>query len=176
MKLTLYVIFITLAATSCGNGGGKADLTQGPEINQAQLYEYSQDTAKAGKRFSFTGYFSLNEDIELDRNKTVHLSIYTEPDGNGTLIYPVMLDFGKHANEFYAPEKFTPDDLKLFDNAGNALGYKDKIRISFTLGLLTDRARKKMLYFTKDDKGFAEKHEVYGYPFDLKDIRVDRVD
>jgi len=175
LKLTVYVLLITLATTSC-DFKNNAHLTQGSEITQAQLYEYSQDTTKAGKRYSFTGYFSLNEDIDLDRNKTVHLNIFTAPDGKGTLIYPVMLDFGKHANEFYAPDKFTSEDLKLFDNAGNPLGYKDKIKVSFTLDLFTDRARKKMLYFTSDDKGFVKKHEVYAYPFDLKDIRVDRAE
>ena len=174
LKTLVFVLLVTFTLASCNNTSKKVDLTKGVAITNAQLYDYCQDTAKDGKRFSFIGYFSLQKDIQLDRNKTVNLNVYTAPEGKGTLISQLMLDFGKAANAFYAPEEFTLADLKVFDNNGKPLSYHDKIQFSFTLDLLTSQARKKMFYFTKDAKGFPEKHEVYAYPFVCKDIRIDK--
>lgn len=173
-KHSLYSLVTLTLLASCSSTGHQKDLTRGTAITQSQLYEYCQDTAQDGKRYSFTGYFSLQEDIQLDRSQTVHLNLYTGPGGKGDLIYPVMMDFGKKPNQFYAPEKFTLSDLKVFDHTGKALSYRDKIQVSFTLDLMTDRARKRMIYFTRDDKGFPVKREVYAYPFVLQDLRIDK--
>ena len=173
-KKTVLTLLLALNLFSCGNYASKVDLTKGTSITRPQLFEYSQDTINDGKRFSFTGYFYLKRDIQLDRNKTVNLGIYTQSNGKGTLIYPVMLDFGKDPNLFYAPEAFTVDKLNVYDNAGKPLTYQDKIQVSFTLDLLTDRARKNMIYFTKDTSGFPIKQEVYAFPFVLKNIRIDK--
>ncbi|RKO68373.1 hypothetical protein D7322_27540 [Sphingobacterium puteale] len=172
MKMTVMTLLTaaTFAISSCG--GGK-DQPATP-INADQFEKLDQNKDNAGKRFSLTGYPYLNSDVTVRSDMEIAVSLFSEPKGRGDYIGSIDLGYKDNKNGMYIPDKFTADDLQVFDNEGNSLGINDKITISFEMDLDTKRPpRTGIKKLEKDENGnpkmVEQKPTYYGDgPSDIK--------
>lgn len=136
MKTTLAIFAIStaLALTSCGGSNEPAT-----PVNAAQFEKLRGSKDNAGKRFSITGYPFLDNDVTIGNDLEIDVSLYSEPKGKGDYIGSVNMGYKDQKNGMYVPDQFTPDDLQIFDNEGKQLGVNDKITVSFTMKLDTNR-------------------------------------
>jgi hypothetical protein len=170
-KSSAVLAFISLSLlTACGGNYEK-----GKEISKDEVNRLNEDKENDNKRFAVTGYPFIGGDVEIGLKKKTSLEIYTEPNGKGQRIISLPVDFGTGKNEFSIPENFTLADLKLYDNEGNELSYKDKAVFSYTLDLQTERKRINSFYFKKaEGNRFPEKVETMAYFHTEKDVRIDK--
>lgn len=168
-KIIAFATAIFLSFISCSNK------EKGKEVSKEEFRRLNEDKKNDNKRFAITGYPFIKGDIETGLKKQTSLEIYTEPDGKGEMIASLPVHFGTGKNEFSVPENFTVTDLKLYDNDGNELSYKDKVTFSYTLDLQTERKRINSFYFKKTSGSrFPEKVETMVYFHTEKEVRIDK--
>ncbi|QIH34948.1 hypothetical protein [Sphingobacterium sp. DR205] len=152
MKMTILTLLAgsTLAISSCGAG---KDQPATP-INADQFEKLYENKDNDGKRFSLTGYPYLNSDVTVRNDMEIAVSLFSEPKGKGDYIASIDLGYKDNKNGMYIPDKFTADDLQVFDKEGNILGVNDKITISFEMELDTRRPpRTGIKKLEKDENG-----------------------
>lgn len=158
---------ISILFTACNKERGK-------EISSEEYRRLYENKENDNKRFAISGYPFIDGDVTIGRNNNT-IEVYTQPGGKGDRIAGFTMPFGKRSNCFYVPDNFTLTDLKLYDNDGNALSYKDKISFSYTLDLDTNRARMKSFYFQKTPGNPIPKTvDVMVYFHQEKNIRIDK--
>lgn len=157
MKKILFAVCTLLILASCSSNKEKGQIVT---IEQYQsLAELKENN---GKRFAIIGYPFINEDITVrgtfaDKSQLPRINFYEEPNGKGKMIAAFPIESGKGKNQFDTPETFTMEDVTFYDNEGNKLKYTDKMQISFTMELQTERERTKHM----------DKLVYYGGPVDI---------
>lgn len=113
MKMTILTLLAgsTLAISSCG--AGKDQLAT--PINADQFEKLYENKDNDGKRFSLTGYPYLNSDVTVRNDMEIAVSLFSEPKGKGDYIASIDLGYKDNKNGMYIPDKFTADDLQVFD-------------------------------------------------------------
>lgn len=151
MKTTFIALLVTLTLISCGGGSNEPATA----INGEQFEKLRESKENDGKRFSITGYpYLSNSDITVHNDMDISVSIHSEPKGKGEYLGSIDLGYKDQKNGMYIPDQFTADDLQIFDNEGKQLGVNDKITISFTMKLDTNREPNKgSSKMEKDEKG-----------------------
>lgn len=163
-----------IAASVLASCDGTKNTEPGMPITAEQFEKVPQDAANNGKRMSITGYCYLSAtDVQINNNK-IAVMLYNQPKGEGGFIASFLVDFKAAKNGANMPETFTPDDLTLTDNEGNKLTVNDKVTLSFTANLQTDRATIEKTKTVKDAAGNDSEVKVKEYYHDFSDIRIDR--
>lgn len=113
-----------------------------------------------GKRIAVIGTFSVsNIDLTIRMGKPTSLSF---ADTGDHLVDHFNLYNGTGANEFFLPAKFTPSDLKIYDNAENMHSFDEKVKLSFTMKRIKEAE--------------PEKNPLTGaYAWEYDQIRIDPV-
>lgn len=133
LKLVIVGVLGSLVLFSCGGS-----TEPGTPITAKQFDELYYSKDNADKRFSITGYPFIFSDVTMT-GSTISISINSEPMGKGETIGSVDMKYKEYKNGVYIPDTFTPDQIDIYDKDGNKLGVNDKIKVSFTLDLNTNR-------------------------------------
>lgn len=164
MKKRTLFLMIAISATfiSCKNA------EKGKLITAEQFKSLNELEENDEQRFAVAGYPFIDDDIQVNalggldsQSQYPQIMFYEQPNGQGKPvgIFPIPNGTGK--NEFNTPATFTMDDVVFYDNDGNPLKHTDKMEISFTMDLQTERSKTesngKMIY--------------YGNPID---VRIDK--
>jgi hypothetical protein len=149
-------VCLVLLFSSCIKG-----LEPGKLVTYEEYLNLAKVKENADQRFAIVGYPFIGGDIKIGMGTKTQISFYEEADGKGRMIanFPIMS--GTSANEFDVPENFTMADVKFFDNEGKELKSSEKMQVSFTLVLQTDRER----------SGSGDDMKYYGGP---ESIRLDK--
>jgi hypothetical protein len=157
-KITVFLMVLVLA--SCSQNRDKGQI-----VTIDQLNELGVNKENSGKRFSIVGHPFIDRDITVralgNKSQLPYINFYEQPNGQGKMIGSFPIENGKGKNEFYAPEAFTMDDVVFYDNDGKELKHTDKMQLSFTMDLQTERERMKL----------GDKMVYFGGPID---IRIDK--
>lgn len=161
MRKILIVVITAAMIISCGKNNEKGQVVDSK--GYSALNEVKENN---GKRFAVVGYPFIDSDITVQgplagSNQLPQISFYEEPGGKGKMIARFPIANGKGNNEFDAPETFTMEDVVFYDNDGKPLKYTDKMQVSFTMNLQTDRERMK----------HGDKLVYFGGP---EDVRIDK--
>ncbi len=132
-KHNLVILLFAFALYSCGNN------EPATPINAEQFSKLYENKENSNKRFSITGFPFLDKDVTVRNNMKISVSIYSEANGKGENIASVNMRYKEYKNGMYIPDNFTAEDLQIFDNEGNQFGVNDKITVSFTMDLNTNR-------------------------------------
>jgi|GEM_PF-636934 len=155
MKTTVAILAISMALALSGCSGASNE--PATPINAEQFNKLRESKDNAGKRFSITGYPFLDSDVTVRNDMDISVALHSEPKGKGDYIASIDLGYKDDKNGMYIPDTFTADDLQIFDNEGNQLGVNDKITISFTMKLDTNREpREGDSKMEKDEKGIPK--------------------
>jgi len=174
MKTTFLIILLTLplVLNSCGGNDGPAT-----PITGEQFEKLRESKDNNGKRFSITGYPYLNSDVTIHNDLDVLVAFYSQPKAEGEYLGSIELGYKDEKNGMYLPTQFTPEDLKIFDNEGHKLGINDKITVSFTMKLVTNRPPSQGgTKMKKDEKGIpkiVETAPIY-YGDGPTDIKIEK--
>lgn len=173
-KFIILSISVIYSLTSCvGSSNDPAT-----PIDAQQFEKLRENKENDGKRFSITGYPYLNRDVTVRNDMDISITLHSEPKGKGEYIGSIELGYKDSKNGMYIPDQFTPEDLQIFDNEGNQLTINDKIIISFTMELETNREPNDGgIKMEKDEKGIPRMIKTaptyYGQgPVDIKIEKV----
>jgi hypothetical protein len=170
----LFLLF-SLAVLTVSCNSNKSSQPQGQVVSKIELYKLCQDKANKDKRVAVEGYPALTGDIRSGNGNKVVLSIYTEPDGQGSAIYAVPMEVGKGSNKFHVPDEFTIQDIVVYDNDGKEHQYNEKLRFSFSMDLQTNLQRTKY-HHRERVNGNLEQSEFLVYQLRPKDLRIDKAE
>lgn len=140
-------------------GSGEIGEIVSPQAYEELLKQKSSD----GKRVAIIARGSIsNSDISMRIGAPVDI-IFSGLDAKASAIGLFPIPFGKDDNNScYIPSEFTPEDLVLYDNEGNALPYGEAVTLSFTLERISN--------------AIPEKDEKTGkYAWRHKQIRIDPI-
>ncbi|SDF54768.1 hypothetical protein [Cellulophaga baltica] len=162
----LYYVIIAISIVVLLYGQFKDDIhfqgssEIGTEITVSEFNQLKKQKDSDGKRYSIIGHASIsNSDITRVIGRPLKI-IFKDADNNYIERFELYLGEGK--NEFYLPNKFTPEDLVLFDNEGNKHAYNENVRLSFT--------------FKRIKNAIPERDEETGeYVWSYNQIRIDPV-
>ncbi|GIQ60851.1 hypothetical protein Flavo103_39870 [Flavobacterium collinsii] len=157
MKKNL-ITALALAMFSCGNSNSEI----GKLVTTKEYEDLNKIEENNGKRFSIVGYPFIDSDIKTSIKTTPYIKFYEQPNGKGVIIGHFPIEDGEGKNEFYTPETFTMQDVIFYDNEGNKIKSSEKLQISFTLKLQTERSK----------SGSGADAAYYGGP---EDVRIDKV-
>lgn len=143
---------------------------KGEPINLEQFHALNELKENDGKRFSIVGYPFIDKDVTIRNKSNTRLesqlnkvSFYEKPNGKGAFISDFPLPNGKKRNHYFVPDDFTIDDVVFYDNNGKPLKHTEKMLVSFTMDLQTDRATINM----------GSKEMYYGSPIK---VRLDKAE
>ena len=108
-------------------GAGK----MGAVVNAGELKALKRAKESDGKRVAILGHATVSNS-NLTRVIGRPTSIMVESP-SGEAIDFVDFSYGQGANEYFLPETFTSEDLKLYDNDKREHAGKEDVRISFTM-------------------------------------------
>lgn len=148
--LALGVMAATFVACKSEN------LDKGVPVDLASFRSLGEKKENDGKRFSIQGYPFISGDITVrngigSAKQYPYINFYDQPNGKGILIGSFPIENGSGPDQFDAPESFTMDEVTFQDHGGAKMKHTQKMSVSFTLELQTDRERTKsgdkMVYF-----------------------------
>ncbi|MFL9835698.1 hypothetical protein [Chryseobacterium terrae] len=125
---------LLLILSSCKNNNEPAT-----PINGEQFEKLRENKENDGKRFSITGYPYLDSDVTIHSDLGVLIDFYSQPKAQGEYMGSIKLGYKDDKNGMFIPNQFEADDLQISDNEGNQLGINDKMTVSFTMELDTNR-------------------------------------
>lgn len=127
------LFFLFQNGSSLFQGAGE----KGEIITIEKYKELKKQTSSDGKRIAIIGRASVsNSDITRRFGAPLDL-MFDTPEGD--FVEHIPFPFGKEEkNSCYLPNSFTPEDLVLYDNEGNAHKYNENVMVSFTLERITN--------------------------------------
>ncbi len=162
---------LCIAFISCNSGSNEI----GTVIDAKQFEELHSNKENDGKRLSVIGYPNIGTDLTIGRDGRGHFTLFSEPDAKGNVIGLIRVEMGTDKNEMYVPDNFTMEDLVIHDNEGNELTYQDKIQVSFTVDLDTNRDPFETSKLVKDETGkLVSKKMMKYYGQGPVNIRIDK--
>jgi hypothetical protein len=172
-KITVYTLSLSLLVflfSNCGNN------EKGEVITAQKFDSLKMDPSNDGKRYSLIGYPSVKGDITVFAENEGSMFLTSEPNGEGETIALINLKMGTGSNEMYIPDKFTNDDLRVYDNEGNELTTKDKIQVSFTVDMDTKREPVSQIKTSVEGTKVTTKQVMEYYGQGPTDFRIDKVE
>lgn len=104
---------------------------KGAVILTDQLKDLKKQTSSDEKRVAVVGKIVVsNSNLTLKIGSPTSMPV---EDKDNNLIDHFEIYHGTGKNEFNLPVQFTPKDLKVYDNDGNAHSYDEDVQISFTM-------------------------------------------
>ena len=165
---TLSLIVISFLFTNCGSN------EKGEVITAQKFDSLMTDPSNADKRYSIIGYPSVKGDITVFAENEGSMFLTSEPNGEGETIALISLKMGTGSNDMYIPDKFTNNDLRVYDNDGNELTTKDKIRVSFTVDMDTKREPVEKTKTVVEATTVVTKQVKEYYGYGPSDFRIDK--
>ena len=161
--LILPTAFLFLFA-SCGLIGD-APKEKGQIVSNDAYPDLTTNKDNDNKRFAIVGYPFIDGDISVrpmgGETSYPSINFHTEPNGKGSVISFFPIKPGEGPNSFHTPANFTMADVVFYDNEGKPLKSTDKMQVSFTLDLQTDRPRLKL-------------GDRMTYYYSTKSVRIDK--
>jgi hypothetical protein len=113
-------------------GAGKI----GTVVHAGELKVLKRSKESDGKRVAVLGHATVaNSNITRVIGRPT--SLLVESPANEAIDF-VDFSYGHGANEYFLPETFTPEDLKLYDNDKKEHAAKEDVLISFTMKRVTE--------------------------------------
>jgi hypothetical protein len=120
MKKTAFLgLIATLAVfSSCG----------GDSTPPIAFDKYQHSYQNEGQAVILEGYLSPGS-FSMVRDHEISVGLYSSPAGSGEKLATISMEFGKRANRIYMPEKYSDDDVEIYDSDGQKHDYKTKLKI-----------------------------------------------
>lgn len=138
-KLLFKFYFLGITIIACwliGCNSTSAPGEKGEIITTTQFKELKKQKSSDGKRIAVIGKVTVaNSNLTRKLGSATSMTV---DDRDDKLIDFFNLNYGQDKNEFYLPAEFTPKDLKVYDNDGNAHAYNEPVQISFTMKRKTE--------------------------------------